>query len=221
MIAVVDDTVFREHFDFGGAVVLRLNLEQLSVTLVLGGIHTIDLLHRDFLTIDKVIGFTILHTSLGYELELENVVAPIDGVLNRNTVDKVLFHSGGNDTGIVVDVERTDSGNTSYQITSLGLGFSALLHFDIIVYVLLCNTDNCVFLKLKSSPRLPLVTNLVQLRQILPVALDHDTVRIELDNLQVGYVSVEVLCQFHEEKLSCDTHRASHKGVKQVVVLVE
>ena len=206
MIVVVDDTVFREHFDFGGAVVLRLNLEQLSVTLVLGGIHTIDLLHRDFLTIDKVIGFTILHTSLGYELELEDVVAPIYGVLHRSSVDEILLEGGCYDTGIVVDVECTRRSNPSDEVASLAFCFTVWLYFDIPVYVLLSYLNYLVFLKLKACAFLPLINNFLHLAHLNIVKLHHDAVCVKLDYSEFFHIGIEVVCEFQQEQLPCYTN---------------
>ena len=69
------------------------------------------------------------------------------------------------------------------------------LAFDIVIYIFLCNLYDRILLKLKACPSLPFIANLVQFAEVCPVALDHDTVCIELDDFQPGNVFVEVLCQ--------------------------
>ena len=181
MIVVVDDTVFREHFDFGGAVVLRLNLEQLSVTLVLGGIHTIDLLHRDFLTIDKVIGFTILHTSLCYQLEVENIRTAVNCFLNGCTVDEILNESFFDDNHIVVYRPRALYGHTVVQVPTNGLDLAIGLNHQEVVYIFNPNLLNIINLKLKLGFGFPHMGDFVHKCKFRFVDGVHQTIGVEVE----------------------------------------
>ena len=221
MVIVVDDTMLREHFYFGGGVILGFYLEQFSVPLVCRGVYPVYSLYRDLLTIDKVIGFTVFHTSFCNNLELENTVTTVDGVLHWCTVDKILPEGSCHDTAGIVDFPCAHIGDTFDKVAAFFLDLSAWLNFDVVVYIFLRNLHNGIFFQLKSCPLLPFVTDFVQLSKVCPVALDHDTVCIELNYFQPRNVGVEVFSQFQQEQLPGDTHRASHQRVKQVVVLVQ
>ena len=221
LVIVVDNAVFREHFDLGSSVILRLNLEQLSVTLVLCGIDTVYLLYRDLLTIDKVIGFTILCASFRNDLKLENIVTPIYGFLHRSSVDEILLEGGCYNASIVVHVECTSRGDTTNQVAAFGLHRTIRLNLNVIVYVLLCDQSYAVLLKLKACPGLPLIHDCQHFLVLVFVELDHDTIGVELDDYQILHVLIKVLSHFQEEKLTCDTYRTSHQRVKKVVVLVQ
>ena len=159
VVIVVDDTMLREHFDFGGRLVLSLDFEQLPVSLVCRCIYPVHSLYRDLYAIDKVICFTIFRPSLCNNLELENIVTAIDGVFHGCTVNEVLSESGRNDTAGIVDFPSTHAGNALDKIAALFFDLSARLHFDIVVHILLRNLHHGVFFQLKAGALLPLVTD--------------------------------------------------------------
>ena len=191
--------MLRKHFDFGGGVILCLNLEQFPVPLVCRSVYPVHSLYRDLLTIDKVICFTIFHTSFCDNLELENIVTIVDRVFHRCTVNEVLSESGRNDTAGIVDFPSSHAGNALDEITAFFLDLTARLHFDVIVHIFLRNLFNGIFFQFKAGALLPLVTDFVQSPKVSPVTLDHDTVRVELDYFQPRNVSVQMFCQLKEE----------------------
>ena len=143
-----------------------------------------------------MIGFPVLRPGFGDNLKLENIIATIDGVFDRRSVYKELLEGGSHNHTGVIDIESTSRSDTLHEIAAFGFCFAARLNLNVVVYVFLRYLDNSIFLEVKACTRLPFSTDSGQCVVVLLIALDHDTVRVELDNSQSFNLLVTMLCKF-------------------------
>ena len=196
LVIVVDDTVFRERIYFRFGIVLGFHLEDFSVSLVRCGVHSVHLLNGLLFTVHHMIGFSVLRPGFGDNLKLENIIATIDGVFDRRSVYKELLEGGSHNHTGVIDIESTSRSDTLHEIAAFGFCFAVRLNLNVVIYVFLRYLDNGIFLEVKACTRLPFSTDSGQCVVVFLIALDHDTVRVELDNSQSFNLLVTMLCKF-------------------------
>ena len=181
MIVIVDNAMVGEHFDFRGCACFRFYLEQLPVSLVSRGIHTVYLLYRDLLAIDNVVGFTVFCPGLGYQLEVKNIRTAIDCVLNGCTVDEILNESFFDDNHVVVYRPCTLYGHTVVQIPANGLDLTIGFNHQEVVDIFNPNFLNIIDLKLKLGFGFPCMGDFVHKSKLGFVDGIHQAVCVEVE----------------------------------------
>lgn len=129
---------------------------------------------------------TILTPGLGNQLEVQQLVAPHNGLFHGNPVGEAVFDCPGDHTGVVVDIERSCRGNPSNQNPTFDFGVTFKGNLDIIVHIFLADHLYQVFFQLKAGALLPLTGDLLIPGNIGIIQTDHDTIGVELDDFSVG-----------------------------------
>ena len=188
MIVVVYDTFCGKSGNLDGIASAEVDFVEGSAPMVLRGIYPVDLLHDLHLTVYLMKSVTILAPGLGDQLEVQQAVAAHDGIFDRNTVGQIILDRLGDHTSVVIDVERSCRGNPTNENATLDFGVALERNLDIIVHIFLTDHLDKVFLQLKAGSVLPLLRDLLIHGNIAVIKTDHDTIGVELNDLQGGAI---------------------------------
>ena len=198
-----------------------MSLDECSVSGIFDSINPVALLNGDFLAVNDVIDLGVETRCFCHKLKAEKVVTTIDGIFDRDTLCEVVENRFGNDSRIVVDIERSCRSNTTHQLTALDFCAAVNGNLDIVVDILLNDFRDSVLFKFKARSVLPFLTNSIVAFKVIIAETHHNAIRVELHDFEGRAFSHKMDCKLQESELPGDAHRPSHEGVKQVVVLRE
>lgn len=135
-----------------------------SVAFVFGSIYSIDLLNRNFFTVNDLVTMAVFTAGFSDVLKLQNVIAIIDCFFNRCTFDKVI-NDGLFDYGIIIiDIPSSFFGYAVIEITTYRIYCSIGFYKQQVIYVLDPNSIYLIRLKFKPCSFLPFATYSVNSR---------------------------------------------------------
>lgn len=188
-VGIVNHAMLRETADFGIVTFFGMGLDKCSVSGIFDGVDPVAFLNRDFLAANNVIDLGVETRCFRHKLKAEKVVTTIDGIFDRDTLCEVVENRFGNDSRIVVDIERSCRSNTTHQLTALDFRAAVNGNLDIVVDILLNDFRDGVLFKLKARSVLPFLTDSIVAFEVIIAKAHHDTIGVELHDFQGGTFS--------------------------------
>ena len=197
MIVVVYDTFCGESSNLDWIASTEMDFIEGSAPMIFRGIYPVDLLHDLHLTVYLMESVTILTPG---DFPLRQLAG--NGIFDRNAVGQIILDRLGDHTSVVIDVERSCRGNPTNENATLNFGVALEGNLDIIVHIFLTDHLDKVFLQLKAGSVLPLLRDLLIHRHIAVIKADHDTIGVELNDLQGGTVLNKMFRHFEQLQLA-------------------